>query len=313
MKIDVIIPVYEPTEKLKKLLRALVMQTVRPVQIMLVHTEDGQDISYAKELCGEIPVKGIKVRKADFDHGGTRDMAIRKVQSEIVLLMTQDAIPADRKLLEHLGQALHADDTVAVAYARQKAGKESDYIEQYTRQFNYPAESQIKSGDDLGRLGIKTYFCSNVCAAYKRDTYLQIGGFEKKIIFNEDMVFAAKAIEQGYKIAYVAEALVIHAHNYAYLHQFRRNFDQGVSQADYPQIFERVKSETEGIRLVKQTAIYLMKKRRPLQIIRLIALSGCKYIGFRIGKKYMKLPKRLVKKLSMNPEYWNSRGKQSEK
>ena len=240
-------------------------------------------------------------------------MAIRKTSSDIALLMTQDAIPADRKLLEHLAHALYANDAVAVAYARQIASKESEYIEQYTRKFNYPAESQIKSGENLERLGIKTYFCSDVCAAYKRDAYLKLGGFEKKIIFNEDMVFAAKAIEQGYKIAYVAEAVVIHSHDYTYLHQLRRNFDQGVSQADYPHIFENVKSETEGIRLVKQTAAYLMKKRRPLQIIRLVILSGCKYIGFRLGKKYMKLPEWLVKKLSMNTEYWKRRDKQSEK
>ena len=39
--------------------------------------------------------------------------------------------------------------------------------------------------------------------------YLKNGGFEKKAIFNEDMVFASTAINAGYSVAYVAEARVI--------------------------------------------------------------------------------------------------------
>ena len=58
----------------------------------------------------------------------------------------------------------------------------------------------------LRRLGIKTFFCSNVCAAYRREIYEELGGFVKHTIFNEDMIYAAKAVEAGYAIAYAADA-----------------------------------------------------------------------------------------------------------
>ena len=308
MKIDVIITVYQPTEKLKQLLKAIRLQTVLPENIFLMHTEDGCDIAYAKEVCKGIPVQEIMVRKEDFDHGGTRDMAVRRSLAEIVVLMTQDAVPADRMLLERLTGVFLQDEKIAAAYARQKAGEDSHVIEQYTRNFNYPLESKVKSQEDLQKLGIKTYFCSNVCAAYRRDIYLQTGGFEKNMIFNEDMVYAASVINAGYKIAYAADAVVMHAHSYSYMEQLRRNFDQGVSQADYPQIFENVKSESEGIRLVKKTALYLIEKKKPLQIFRLLILSMCKYLGFLLGKNYKKLPKWLIIKVSMNTGYWKNRG-----
>ena len=55
-------------------------------------------------------------------------------------------------------------------------------------------------------------------------------------------------INAGYKVAYVAEARVIHSHNYTGMQQFHRNFDMAVSQAEHPEVFEGIKSESEGIK-----------------------------------------------------------------
>ena len=178
-------------------------------------------------------------------------------------------------------------------------------IERYTRSFNYPKKSRVKKYSDLNELGIKTYFCSNVCAAYKKEIYEKLGGFECRTIFNEDMIFAANIIKQGYFIVYCAEARVIHSHNYTGMEQLHRNFDLAVSQADHPEIFEGIPSEQEGIRLVKKTFRYLLEKKQPFEMIRLIYISGCKYVGYFLGKRYRKLPIKVVRQLSMNKKYWD--------
>ena len=92
----------------------------------------------------------------------------------------------------------------------------------------------MKSKEDIEKLGIKTFFCSDVCAAYKRDIFDRLGGYPDHAIFNEDMIYAHKAIMAGYSIAYAADACVYHSHNYTGVQQFHRNFDMGVSQADHP-------------------------------------------------------------------------------
>ena len=51
---------------------------------------------------------------------------------------------------------------------------------------------------------------------------------------------------------------MVHSHNLTPMQQFHRNFDLAVSQAEHPEIFAELKSEGEGIRLVKQTAKYLL-------------------------------------------------------
>ena len=99
------------------------------------------------------------------------------------------------------------------------------------RSFNYPEQSSVKSLADIDKYGIKTYFCSNVCAAYDKGIYLKTGGFTERAIFNEDMICAGTMIQKGYSVVYAADARVYHSHNYSGKQQFHRNFDLGVSQA----------------------------------------------------------------------------------
>lgn len=206
-KIDIIIPTYHPDEKLERCLRMLKRQTIQPQRILLINTEE--EFFHSKVFPtlkqGEI----VHITKPEFDHGGTRNQAARMCDGEIMILLTQDAIPADEYLIENLLKPFE-DEEVCAAYGRQMADKKDNPIEAYTRIFNYPKESRIKSKKDLSELGIKTFFCSNVCAAYRKSEYDALGGFPLHTIFNEDMIFASHLIEEGKKIAYVADAKVWH-------------------------------------------------------------------------------------------------------
>ena len=108
--------------------------------------------------------------------------------------MTDDAVPADENLVAELLKPL-LEKKAEFSYARQLPNEDCGVIETFTRGFNYPEESCIKSKEDLERLQIKTYFFSNVCAAYTRNIYDELGGFDDCAIFNEDMIYAAKAIK----------------------------------------------------------------------------------------------------------------------
>lgn len=305
MKIDVIIPVYRPTEKLHKVLYRLCRQTHLPEQIILLHTRDGikLDVSVCKD---RVSVTEIPILEKEFDHGRIREQGIWMSDADIVVMMTQDAVPADPFLLEKLSEVLNEHPDAVAAYARQIPDQNCGLLEKYTRVFNYPPKSQIKSQKDLPKLGIKTYFCSNVCAAYKKSIYEEIGGFVKKAIFNEDMIYAGTMAKRGYGIAYAADACVIHSHNYSCRQQFHRNFDLGVSQADHPEIFEGVPSEGEGLRLVKMSLAYLIKTGHIWLVPKLAGQSGFKYMGYFLGKRYKKLPKKVILFCTMNREYWKN-------
>lgn len=309
-QVTVIIPTYKPGDEFGVLLKRLSLQTLRPARVLILNTTDAETDDRLGALIDRWKsrfevLSVLHVEKKEFDHGRTRHLGFVFAKTELVLCMTQDAVPRDPYLIERLA-ACFDDDSTAAAYGRQLAGKGSSERERFTRQFNYPAVSRTKTKADLKKMGIKTFFCSDVCAMWRRDIYFALGGFEYPAIFNEDMVLAGKMIEQGWKIVYAADAAVWHSHRYSPIRQLRRNFDLGVSQAQHAELFGRYPSEGEGIRMVKQCAGHLVRSGHVNELPALIADSACKYLGYRLGKQYRHLPKHVILRLTDNPSYWGS-------
>lgn len=306
MKIDVIIPTYKPGRELFTLLDRLERQSIPVRHIILMNTcrEYFDKLTDGVDFAAEYPnVQVHHLGKREFDHGGTRRQGVQYSDADFFVMMTQDAMPVDFKLVEMLVSNLSGN--VAVAYARQVPGADSSEFEKISRYFNYPETSCVKTKADLETMGIKTFFCSNVCAAYRRDIYEELGGFIRHTIFNEDMIYAANVVNAGYAVAYEARAKVLHSHSYTNLQQFCRNFDLGVSQADHAEVFAGVASESEGRRLVKKAWQYLKKKKRQYKFPAFCLQCGFKYAGYLLGKHYKMLPQSLILRITTNREYWN--------
>lgn len=305
MEVDIIIPLYKPGKELFTLLDRLKAQTFPVNRIILMNTEEKYftQLVYGTDFVDRYRnVEVYHLSKREFDHGGTRRKGVAKSKAPVFVMMTQDAYPADEFLIERLVEPLK--EQVAVSYARQLADDKSSVLERFSRQFNYPDKSMVKSIADLDSLGIKTYFCSNVCAAYRREIYDSQGGFIRHTIFNEDMIYAAGVTKAGYQIAYVAQSKVVHSHNYNCRQQFHRNFDLGVSQADHPEIFAGVRSESEGKRMVKAATTYLKENRMKRKIPYFYMQCFWKYAGYLLGKNYKKLPRKIVLACTASKTYW---------
>lgn len=303
MKVDAVIPAYKPGLDLRELVEKLLDQTVRLGRIIIINTD--REFFDEKEYLIAPAVDVVHITRHEFDHAGTRDMGLRMSDADYVLFMTMDAIPKDNYLVEKLLSGFRRADNIAVSYARQLPKKDCNRIEQITREFNYPAQSRVQTSDDIKELGIKAYFCSDVCAMYDTSIYRSLGGFKAPAIFNEDMVYAAGALDAGYAVSYCADALVYHSHNYTGRQYYRRNFDLGVSQADHPEIFERFNVKGTGMQLVRKSLAQICRRGTPADIIRLVYYSGMKYLGFRKGKNYHKLSLKSCLKHTSDKEYWN--------
>ncbi len=305
-KVDVIIPVYKPGAELSMLIDELEKQAFAPNKIIIINTEKRYFVENKSVVDTVAKYENVEVHhinKSEFDHGNTRNMGVHMSDAEFFLMITQDAVPRDNMLISHLVRALQ-DPKVAAAYGRQYPKADCNLAERYSRKFNYPTEGMRKTIKDLPKLGIKTFFCSNVCAMYRRDVFDEVGGFLQRAIFNEDMVYAGNAMYKGYAICYVPEAGVIHSHNYSYTQQFHRNFDLGVSQTDHPEIFSGIRSETEGKKMVRDTIRHFRHIGKFYLVPDYIIMCGFRFLGYKLGRKYKLLPKKLIVAFSMNKEYW---------
>lgn len=304
MDISVIIPTRNAEKYINNLIINLKNQTIEPKEIIVIDTNSKDK---TKEICKQHEdIKFIHINDGEFDHGGTRNIAARKASGDILIFMTQDAIPNNNRFIEELIKPLGKNNIVA-SYGRQLPSESSSELEKFARKFNYTNEDVIKSKDDIDKRGVKTFFFSNVCSAFIKEEFYKVGGFPEKTIMNEDMIIASKFIFNNKKTCYASKAEVIHSHNYTYIQQFKRNFDVGVVFADSGDYFAGVKSESEGIKFVKEAIRYLIKRKKVYLIPHLIIESGFKFIGYKLGSNYKKLPMKYVKKMSMHSFYFDKK------
>lgn len=303
--IDVMIPVWNPDVRLRQCVEMLLKQSQEVRKITLVFSIDSEWNDEQAEGwffdCDKIEI--IRIQRENFNHGGTRKRWGETSDADFLLFLVQDAVPQDDTLVKKLVKSLE-DERNALVYARQIPGFGCDEIEKYARYFNYPTYSLKKTKDKLVKGGIKDCFTSNVCAMYRRDWYEKIGGFEDRIPLSEDSVYAAKVLMAGADVIYNAEAQVMHAHKFGYCAQWKRNFDIGVVHKEYNSIFGKLSSEKEGIQLVKETALYLLREKKIALLPRLVLLSAVKFCGYQAGKRFNKLPIWLVTKWSLDRYYW---------
>ena len=337
-KVNLVIPAYNPDEKLIKIFRMMEKQTCPVSKIIVINTrvKSGVEGTILGDTRCEVDELADKygysinrdfieihsIMREDFDHGASRNLGASYADNdcEYLLFMTQDAVPENERLIECLlaqfTENADSDDSegdnsdrknsgkVAVAYGRQLAADNSSLAEKFTRGYNYPDEDRIKTVDDIEKIGIKAFFCSNVCAMYKRDVFIKLGCFVNRAVFNEDMVFANKLLKNGYYIAYASKATVIHTHEYTGKQQFKRNFDLAVSQKMNPQAFEGISSESEGVKYVIAAFKYFCNNKKPLLIIPFGINCVYKYLGYRKGKKYESLSMKEILRCTSNKTFF---------
>lgn len=305
--VDVIILTYKPDRSIFDILDRLENQSVKPDRIIIMNTEQKylEKLIYASRFTNRYPNVEVRhISKLEFNHGRTRNKAAKRSDAEYMVFMTQDAEPADEFLIEELVKPLENNEDAAVSYARQLPRDDASPAEKYTRVYNYPDEDKEKSFDDIEKMGIKAFFCSNVCACYKKSVFEELGGFIDKTIFNEDMIYAYGALAAGYTIYYASKAKVYHSHNYTTKQQFKRNFDLGVSQADHPEIFGGIRSEDEGKRYVRECIYYLIRIGKFYLVPDFVIKCAARYSGYRKGLNYKKLSRKKVLKYTSDTAYW---------
>jgi len=279
MRISVIIPTLNAGPYIRTLLSMLKSQDAAPFEIIVI---DSSSKDNTVEIAEDFSTRTMVISKNAFNHGGTRNVAAARAEGDVLVFMTQDALPADNTLLRQLTNPLGEAD-IAVAFGRHIPRPDASPLEIFARHFNYPEKGSVKGIKDIKDYGIKTFFSSNACSAVKKDLFLKAGMFPEGVRANEDMLIAARLILQGYKVAYVPDAKVIHSHNYSLPKQFRRYYDIGSSLRNNKWLLDYVRPEGEGMRFIKEQVRFVMKQHRFFLVPYILLESVTKYAGFRIG------------------------------
>jgi len=283
-------------------IKNILNQSLKPQEILVIDSESTDNTIKIAENYSEVKI--INIKRNNFDHGGTRHLALEHSKGEIVLFFSQDAEIIDSNYINNIVRNFN-DESVAMVYGRQVPRENAPPYEQLIRSYNYPTVSKVKTKNDISTLGIKCFYMSDVCSAYRKDIYYTLGGFEKLTLTNEDMLIATKAIFAGYKVVYDSKAVVMHSHNYTFSQELRRNFDVAAFLQIYSKFYSNININSEGVKLVKYVLYNLTVHCNFLSIMIFIYICIGKYFGNRLGKVFDKIPHFLVLYLTTNKNFWS--------
>ncbi len=173
-------------------------------------------------------VRLIQIPNSEFNHGLTRNRAVREAHGEIVALLTQDAEPIDENWLERLVGNFD-DPRVAGAYCHQLPRPDCnpfqrDRLKGWTKESGAPEVKHLADRAAWDRMHpferYRLIAFDDVASCVRKSTMETIP-FEKRQ-FGEDIAWGRQAILGGWRLVNDPGSVVIHSHNSPVLYEFRR-------------------------------------------------------------------------------------------
>ena len=282
LKIDVVCPLYRAECEIDAVLTGLMAQkNIILHKVVFPITDAGDDLSVVIEKIKKAGFSYFLVPLGDFSHSLTRQTAIFEYcESDIVLMISQDVRFAHEQAIFLLASAIN--DTCVYAYGRQICTKKT--IERYVREKNYGSESFTVCKSDVERMQLSAFFASDAFSAYHRPTFLRLGGYDGlHMMMNEDMYYAKKVIDEGLVKAYVANAVVEHAHRHSLKQLYERYRATGRWFAQHPE-FDGYKTVDSGMRLAKYVLKRALWEFNIPVLLRFLPNMSARYLGMRKGK-----------------------------
>ena len=290
------IPTLNAEGHLPRLISSLREQTVE-TEVVVIDSSSEDSTPLIAEREADV---FISVRREEFNHGLTRNLGLSLASEDIVVFMSQDALPESERTLETLVGPI-VEGKVVLAYARHVPPPGTRPPEVFFRLFSYPPESEVRDASMLPRYGLRVFANSNVCAAYLKEKLLEVGGFPR-VILSEDLYVAAKLILAGYRTMYNAEAKVFHAHTFTPWELFRRYFSIGVFYSENRWL-RKYGGRGDTLRFVVEELLFLAENH-PLWVPYALVENAARLLGLLLGYNHRLLPRSLLPLLSGYRNYW---------
>lgn len=199
MNCSLIIRAYNEQKHITRLLEGIKQQTIKDVEIILVDSgSTDKTVSIAESFGAKI----VNIASSEFTFGRSLNYGIKQAQHDLIVIASAHVYPVYPDWLETLLNPFQ-DEKVALTYGKQRAPDFAKFSEKQIFYQWYP---------DLTNLNQVTAFCNNANAAIRKSLWDK-HHYDETLTGLEDLEWSKWAKEQNHKIAYVAEAEIIHIHN----------------------------------------------------------------------------------------------------
>jgi len=225
--VSIVVPTRNGMDSLPALFDAIARQVHDfEVEIVVIDTEstDGT-LAFVRTRATRV----LQTSATQFNHGLTRNQAIAASSGAFIVLLSQDAVPADEHWLDALVSPLHQTPALAGSFARQITRPDAGVIARHYHAHwagssRAPVVARIDDATvfaampPLERMQRCTF--DNVCSCLRRTVWQAFPFADTPIA--EDLAWARQVLLAGRALAFVPEAAVVHSHARPASYEFER-------------------------------------------------------------------------------------------
>ncbi len=288
INVSIILLIKNGGERLKQLMESLQNQQFEG-NVEIIAVDSGSE-DESLQILESYDTRIFKIKPEEFHHSRTRNFGAQKSNGQILVYLTQDALPIKQDFLETLISPLE-DPDIAVSYGRQIANPDSKKVDVFFYSYFYPDEKKVlkkKLADNPKKFYMDNIYVSDVCSAIKREVWAQLK-FTNDVPMSEDKDFALKVLQAGYKIVYEPNATVYHSHDYSLTSLFKRRFKDG---AAFSNIALEGESQflTEGLKFITEEMKFLIRNKDFQLVPYAVLYNFIHFLGFSLGKHEKIMP-----------------------
>jgi len=218
-RVSVVIRCYNEERHIGRLLEGLLRQTITEIEVIVV---DSGSTDATLAIASRYPTKRVSIPKAEFSFGRSLNLGCSEATGDIIVAVSAHCYPVYEDWLEKLIEPF-ANPDVAMAYGKQRGNEHSRFSERQIYLQWFGEESDFVQ---------RHPFANNANSAFRREIWQSLP-FDETLTGLEDLDWAHKTMRNGYRIAYVAEAGVIHVH-----------------EENWPQVYNRYRREAIAMRRI---------------------------------------------------------------
>ena len=216
MTCSIIIRAFNEEAHIGKLLNGIKQQeTGTDLEVILVDSGSKDNTVRIAESYG---AKIVRIRPEEFSFGRALNIGCQHASGDILLFASAHVYPVYTNWIDQMLKPFE-DQKVALTYGRQIGNQLSKYSEQQLFAKWFPAVSNYNQ---------QIPFCNNANTAIRRSLWEELP-YDETLTGLEDLHWASEILQRGYRIAYDADATIVHVHEETPRKIFNRYYREAIA------------------------------------------------------------------------------------